>query len=312
MLQSLAPSGSNVRPIRDYSRIGYSTGLVLVTAAYLVAGLLAGIAWRFTGEDSWIVGYFQIPAALMSLGLAAVQFCFCVQVLRRFEHGDQMYPVWLSASGCAGFNLAGVLFSQILSVDSAINPLTVTSLWSRKFGAVLYDFGHLLGGTGRFALLAISLWLVLGIYRRHGLLARPKLSDWIMFALMAAYVVSDLRDMIAASSRRTVDLLEIVSWFTEPLMLLLLVTGVLLYRSNRAMGPNIIERCWNAYALGIVLICVGLGALWAGAWGYLPWPYSSLFWYVWLPADAAFAVAPIYQLEAIKQASLPLRTEPVN
>jgi hypothetical protein len=71
------------------------------------------------------------------------------------------------------------------------------------------------------------------------------------------------------------------------------------------MGPGAIGRCWNAFAVGVALVCIGLVALWAGRWGYLPWPYSSLFWYVWLPADAAFALAPIYHLEAIEQAGLP-------
>jgi hypothetical protein len=68
------------------------------------------------------------------------------------------------------------------------------------------------------------------------------------------------------------------------------------------MGEGWIGRCWRAVCVGIFLMCFGVIALWATAWGYLPWPWSSLIWYLWLPAGAAFALAPAYQLEAIQRA----------
>lgn len=288
-------------------RPGFSASLLLVTAAYLAVGLVAGIAWRFTGDDSWIEGYFRIPAALLAAVLAVVQLWFSIQVLRRFEPGEVMHPVWLCICGSAAFNGAGVLLSQVLSVESPLNPFAGSSLWWPARAASLRQFGHLLGGTGRFALLSLALWMVLGIYRRSGLLARLKLVDWSVGALMTAYVLRDLLEMTIASKHRTVPIAEIVSWLTDPLLLILLVVSILLYRSNEQMGPGAIGRCWNALALGVALICIGVGSLWASRWGYLPWPYSSLFWYVWLPADAAFALAPVYQLEAIQQATLPLQ-----
>jgi hypothetical protein len=296
----------------EYFRPGFAASLVLVTAAYLVMGLAAGIAWRFTGDDSWLKGYFEVPAALLAAFLGAVQLWSSYKVLRRFEPDEAMYPAWLCISGSAAFNLSGVLLRQVLSVESRINPLAGSSSWSPALASCLERFGHLLGGTGRFALLSAGLWMVLGVYRKQGLVARLKAIDWAFGALAAAYVVRDLVDMVAASKYRSLDAVELISGATDPLLLLLLVVCALLYRSNRRMGAGAISRCWNAFALGIVLVSIGVGARWAVNWGYLPWPYDSLFWYVWLPADAAFALAPVYQLQAMDQASLALQPGRAN
>jgi hypothetical protein len=115
---------------------------------------------------------------------------------------------------------------------------------------------------------------------------------------------AQLLDMVAASSHRSVPAAEIVSWLTDPLMLIQLVVCPSVVPLQPQLGHGAISRSWNAFGVGVALVCIGLGSLWAGTWGYLPWPYSSLFWYLWLPADSAFALAPVYQLEAIQQADL--------
>jgi len=91
---------------------------------------------------------------------------------------------------------------------------------------------------------------------------------------------------------------EIANRPVDPLLLLLLMKAALLYRSAQQVGPGSIARCSNAIAVGVALVCIGVVALWAIRWGYIPWPWSSVTWYLWLPADAAFAPAPVYQLEA--------------
>ena len=94
---------------------------------------------------------------------------------------------------------------------------------------------------------------------------------------------------------------EVAAWPVDVFLWLLLVEALLLYRSASEMGSGYIGRCWKALAVGVFLVSLGVVAMSATSWGYLPWPWSSVVWYVWLPAATAFALGPAYQLEAIQQ-----------
>ena len=130
-----------------------------------------------------------------------------------------------------------------------------------------------------------------------------------MLALIGAYVVREARDVVAAihaGARLSVGV--VFGWPVDPLLLVLLGEAMLLNRSVKHMGEGWIGRCWSAFSIGIFLVSLGDVAIWAASWGFLPWPWSGLQWYVWIPAAGAFAVAPAYQLEAIYHA----RGDPVS
>jgi len=65
--------------------------------------------------------------------------------------------------------LAGAVPTQILPVETPLNPLAGTAWWPPGSAESLHQFGQLLGGTCRFTLLSIALWMVLKIYRENGL-----------------------------------------------------------------------------------------------------------------------------------------------
>lgn len=304
-MQLCEPNRVNLRALAwltTFGRIRYSSSIVILTAAYLVIGIAAFAAWRITSNDAWVESFFRIPGALLSLFLASVQLCFSLRVLRHFLPHEAMHRVWLCIAGSAAFDLAGTIFSQILSAKTLLNPLASTTWWSDDRGVLLREYGLLLGGTCRFGLLAMALWLVLRIFRRRGLLARMKAIDWLVWAAMGAYVVREALDVWEASKVRSFPLVEIAGWPVDLLLLLLLAEATLLYRSGQPMRSGTISRCWNAIALGVLLVCVGVVMQWTGRYGFLPWPWISLVWYIWLPAGAAFALAPILQLEAIQEA----------
>ena len=79
--------------------------------------------------------------------------------------------------------------------------------------------------------------------------------------------------------------------------------ALLLRRSVQRMGSSRIAKCWSAFSIGVFLIALGDVGGWAEVYGYLPYPWSSLTWFLWLPAAACFALAPAYQLEAIRSAA---------
>jgi hypothetical protein len=144
---------------------------------------------------------------------------------------------------------------------------------------------------------------VLRIYRQSNLLAGLELPDWMALAAMAVYIGLEVREtVLAMRGGMRPPLGMILGWPTDPLLFLLLAQALLLYRSARQMRPGLIGKCWQAIAIGTFLVALGDFLLWAARSSYLPWPWSAVEWYVWLPAEAAFAAAPVYQLRAVHAA----------
>ncbi|HWD00116.1 MAG TPA: hypothetical protein VG456_25330 [Candidatus Sulfopaludibacter sp.] len=252
-------------------------------AAALLASLLSLLVWRVTGDDRWVVYLFRFPGAFLLVGFAAIQLWYSWGCIGQFSAGQPIRRAWILISWSAAFNVAGTVCIQILSVgDSKIR-----------------DIGHLLDGTCRYSLLAAGLWWAVRAYQQSGLLARLTLANRLLLGLLAVYIAWELQGVVAAIHRgKHLPLSQILNWPVDPLLCLLLAQALLLYRSNRQMGDGYIGRCWMAISAGIFLICMGDVSIWAAAYGYLPWPWSAVQWFVWLPAAAAFAVAPIFQLDA--------------
>jgi hypothetical protein len=288
--------------VRTDEHIVWSNWLILVTATYLLLGVAALAGYSVTGNPTWVESFFRIPGALLALFLAVTALWFNLQVLGHYEQQEPMHVVWLMISGAAGFEVAGVTFSQVLAAESPLNPLTHISWWSAATATMIRQYGLLLGGTCRFTLLAIALVSSVRIYRRNKLLGHLKVMDRILWLLMGAFVIKEYSEIVKAWPTRRFPAVEIAGFPVDLLLWICLTQAMLLYRSAHQMGPGWITRCWNAFAVGAFLICVGVVSDWATRWGYIVWPWNAITWYIWLPAGAAFALAPIYQLEAIQHA----------
>ncbi len=120
---------------------------------------------------------------------------------------------------------------------------------------------------------------------------------------MGAYVAWEVFATITALRVRNTSVFEAASWPVDPLLWFLLAEALLLRRSAGEMGGGSVARCWKSLAAGVMLVALGDILLLAWRMGYVPWPYSAIEWYVWLPAGAAFALAPAYQLESIAHAA---------
>lgn len=290
------------RVVPDWSR-ACGMSILVIVSAYLTVGLLAFAYWQFTGNIAWVEEYFRLPGALALVLLAAAELLFCLGVQREYSRAQPMRKSWNLIVISAGCDLAGALFVQILSAQTAMNPLSHTDWWSGPRAATLREYGLLIGGSFRFAFLAAGLFQALRVYRKSGFLARLAVIDWVLLAAIGAYVVREAGDVIFAIQHgKHPNPAEILAWPTDPLLWLLLAECMLLYRSVCEMGPGSTGRCWKAFSLGVALVATGDIAIWATNYGYLPWPWSSLGWYIWLPAAAAFAMAPAYQLEAVHRA----------
>jgi hypothetical protein len=285
----------------EFSR-GCSTFILVLTVGYLAAGLLAAAAWRITHNDAWFIEFFNLPGAALLVTLAGLELALSLRVAAEFSPGQWMRTAWRLIALSALCDLIGALASQIFGTESPFNLLRI--FYPPPFvAAMTRDFGLVVGGPFRFAFLAAGLFWSLRVYRRAGFLGRLAAVDWAVLAMVFAYIIDEAWGLFQAlEAGKQPAPAEIMGWPVDPLLWVLLLEALLLYRSVRETGVGWIGRCWGAFSIGIALITLGDVAIWATNYGYLPWPWSSLGWYVWMPAAGAFAIAPAYQLEAIHQA----------
>jgi len=278
-------------------------GILIVTGAGVSLGLASFAAWRTTGDALWLNLYFQWPAPVLMVGLAAVEAWLSLSVRRAFLPVEPLYWAWTLIGASAACDLLGNVCSQWLSSGSPLNPLLHSAWWSQDQAQELRQFGLVMGGLLRYFLLAAGLLAVLRIYRKAGFLGRLAATDWVLLGIVVTYVAKETGEVVLALYHgKSPGISEILGWPVDPLLLVLLFETRLLARSVQRMGKGAIGQCWKAFSIGVLLVWLGDLGLWATVWRHLPWEWAALGWYVWLPAGGAFAVAPAYQLEAIEHA----------
>jgi hypothetical protein len=279
------------------------TVIPLISGSYLAVGLLAVLLWGITGQDVWVREFFRIPAKLLLLALPAVEIWMILGALREFRPGQPLRTAWQWIALAAACNLTGIMLGQVVStqwLSDVFDPILGGRL---NIASIIRGAGFLLAGTVRFAFLTAALWRTLQTYRRSGLLASYKLVDWLVILAMGVYVAAEIAEVCHAIQRgKRPGIVEILSWPTDPLLWVALAEALLLYRSARQMGRSMIGSTWKAIGLGVFLVSAGDFALFVVRNGYVPWPWSVFEWYIWIPAAAAFAMAPAYQATATSRA----------
>jgi hypothetical protein len=292
-----AAPGSKVRLLDRELPVGCSGLILLATLVYVVAGIGVFVGWQLTGNIAWVEQFFTLPSSILLVALAAAQLWFCLQVCGEFSPGEPMLHAWQLISASALADLAGTLGVQVFGSSRL-------AFWSKPVTASIAATGFVLQGPLRFALLAAGLLTVLGLYRESGFLGRLRLTDWALVGGFAAYCVREVVDLIPYFQKgKPFVWSEAALWPVDPILCVLLAEALLLHRSVQRTGIGLIGRCWRTFSSGILLVLLGDAFLWATNYGYLLWPWTSLGWYVWIPAAASFALAPAYQLEAIRWAS---------
>ncbi len=272
------------------------------TALLLLAGVAAFNAWWRTGNPLWIRAYFYYPGALFFLGSSALAGWCAYLCWREFAPGDLLRPAWFLIVLSALSQLAGGLVSQVLGNESHLNPLLYLPAGRREAAIrMALELGRIFGPL-YLAFLAWGLFYVVRACRRNGILGSLKLIDCVLLGIVVvftAYYVST----VAFAGRSQGHALPLVDWISDPLLCVLLFEVILIRRSTANMGWGLISRCWMSFTVAVFLTSVGDIGLWAAANGHLPYSLEAASWYVWFIASAAYALGPVYQLQAFRRAT---------
>jgi hypothetical protein len=280
-------------------------GILWVTAVHLAVCLVIFIAWRVSGDNVLIDLFFQYQGSLFTVGCAAVELWLAWSAFRQFSQGEPLRAAWLLIVFASFYRFIGYIFSQILDGKSYLNPLYYAfGVRDGSYFKALENFGLFVSGPLSMAVLAAGLFLILRTLRRLGFLTRLRLIDLLLITAVAAFTLRQIYEIVdwLRTTNDSYELSKALGWASDPLLSILLIEAILIRRSAIETGYGLLAKPWGAFALGIFMTSLGDIGIWAASHNYLPWPYSSIGWYVWFLASAAYALAPAYQVEAYRRA----------
>lgn len=279
--------------------------MALATIALLALGAALHLWWVFTGDFSGLAFFYAYPGSVFLVVAVTLGAAWSWQAWRQFAPGDALRGAWLGIALAASCQSLGYILAHWLSRPTYLNPFRAWAVAHSTAAAAVQNAGLEISGTLEMVALAVGLAIVLRAYRRVGLLRRLAAWEWLSAAVLAAYtgrVLYVVARVQTSPSAPPVTLASVLDWLNNPLLAILLMEALLLRRGVAAMRWGLIARCWGSLALAIGLTAAGSVLMWAVDFSYIRWPWSSLTWYAWFPAAAAYALAPAYQLQATAMA----------
>jgi hypothetical protein len=289
----------------NVARTPIANGILWLTSLHIGVSAVIFIFWRMQGDNAEIERFFRYQGSLFFVLCAVAELWLAWTVFKQFMPGEPMRMAWLLISIASFYRFAGYLFSKILNTESYLNPIfLVLGPQNKSLYQNFQHFGLLVSGPLCMAVMAVGLFLILRILRRLGILSRLHLIDIVLIAAVAIFTIRQVYEIVqwVQATRPAFDPFKMLSWPSDLLLGILLVEAILIRRSAADIGWGLLAKSWRAFSLGILFTSLGDIGLWATSHNYLPWPYSSITWYVWFLASAAYALGPAYQVEACRRA----------
>ncbi len=292
-----------MRTLQQLHRSGLSPSRIILGAAValLMMALVLHVLWLLRWDWSLMTFFFHYPSTLFFLAMSFLTFVLCLAAWNQFSPGQSLRSAWLLISISAALNLLGAVFAHLLGTDTPLNPLLHVAIQGREnLISDMRQVGLEIGGPGWMLILALGLFLVLRTYHRLGLLSKLKAFDQGLLAVVFAYSchVAYVVYHLQIHSSQSATFTQILSWFGDPLLCVLLFESILIRRAVVDMGWGFVGKCWGAFVAAIFLTSLGSMGQWAAAFGYLRWPENGAGWYVWYLSSAALALGPAFQVEA--------------
>jgi hypothetical protein len=281
-------------------------GILWLTAIHMAVSAVIFIFWRISGDNARIELFFTYQGSIFFIVCAAVELLLAWIAFRQFSQGEPMHAAWMLIMLAALYRFIGYLFSKILNSESYLNPIfLIFGSKDASFYRTCERFGLLVSGPLNMLVLAAGLYLILRNLNRLGMLSKLRAVDYALITAVAGFTIRQAYEIAewVRTAPAPYDLFKVLSWSSDPLLSILLIEAILIRRSAAQAGWGLLAKSWGAFSLGIFLTSLGDIGIWATTnHNYLPWPYSSITWYIWFLASAAFALGPAYQVEACRRA----------
>ncbi len=269
----------------------------LLVATFLFVAASSGAVQFATGISKPAVQVLQWVGLWVFLAFALIEFGLGLVCWALFEAGEPLRRAWFFILLGSGFRLLGLAATAWTGGLAAAEAAPV-----RQVGVVALN-----PITAIFT--AAGLWVVLQAHRRLGIARRPGPAETALIVLVTVAAVVLGHDathaiMPAGSTRGGVFLFALVG----PVLGVVLVEAVMLYRAAAAMGDGLVASCWASFVAGVLLAMGGQWVTLAVQRGGLPLFYSDVGSLMWLAAELGFVLAPAYQIEAVVRARSVLRT----
>jgi|SRR5579875_1062926 len=289
----------------SFAEIPYSRMVVALAVLQVCTGAFFHTLWVWTGKRLWLQYYFDYQGAAYFILLDAFKLWLSISAWREFRQKESMRSAWLAISVAMGFQLAGDLLKHWLAVDTYINPLHyVWSRWHLFPADILHTWGSALAGPIFMAILAVGLYQALQYCHKINVSGKLRPLDWGLIAAVAIYglyVISYIFNDVLGHDG-ALRIAAVLTWPNDLLLAILMAEAVLLTRTAFEMGDGYVARTWGAFAAAIFLTSVESFGHWLAVFGYFPYPENSVLWYLWFVWAAAFAIAPAYQVDAVRVA----------
>ncbi len=265
--------------------------IIALAAAGGLAGMVTWVHWITTGQAAWVDAFFRYPNAAFTFIVCLLEVGFCFEAWRQFEPGDALRPAWF-----------WLLLASIAHFTGRMLGLPGSETAAATQFVTMKELSEAVGGPIQMSLLFAGLANVAVHCRKLGILRRLRRIDYALLLLLAGLSVRTYFGISAyTSAGKPVTWVVALLWTSDPLLILLLAIAVIIYRSASNLGHGMIANCWRSFVAAIFLTSLGSASTWCFDCTVTPL-WTSLGWYVWLFADAAFALGPAFQLAALERA----------
>lgn len=272
----------------------------LLLAVHFAVGAVAFTHFLATGQYILITAYFDVEGAPFFIVMAVIECILAFMCATWIEQKGLLRTAWVFIAFAAIARAVGAMMRVLTFAHLPLKQLAWTQ--ARPFGPFedIMQLGTIIGSPLAMCFLAVGLALILAELRKRRIGAPLTRFDIGLIFLILCFSVSQLfiiLPLFKTHQNLGVELL----WSTDPLLLLLLVEAVVIRRAMIRLGDGFFARCLGMYVLGIVVTSAGDAAIWADWHGLLTPAITTLSWYIWFVAAAAFTSAPAYQMAAIAE-----------
>jgi hypothetical protein len=195
-----------------------------------------------------------------------------------------------------------LFFASVAHLGGRILALPGSASVAAAQTVSMNDVGRLMSGPVQMSLLLAGFIQLLSGLRRIGLLRRLTRIDYVLLAIVGGLTIRTFYGIsVYINSAKSVTFVIAALWTSDPLVMALLASAVLIRRAVAPLGHGLLANCWRSFAAAVLILAIANATSWCLECSYYE-VWTSFSWFLWLPADAMLALAPAFQVAALQHA----------